>query len=70
MKAHANAALGPAGRRALVQAIEGGMTAPATAHRWWHRRLAATPAELETGSWLLDRPSRPRRSCRIRRSQR
>jgi len=57
-----------------VQAIEGGMTqkaaaaafcvAPATAHRWWHRRLAATPAELETGSWLLDRPSRPRRSPR------
>jgi hypothetical protein len=42
MKVHANAALGPAGRLALVQAIESGMTqkaaaaafcvAPATAH--------------------------------------
>ena len=52
MKVHANAALGPAGRLALVQAIESGMTqkaaaaafcvAPATAHRWWHRwRLAS-----------------------------
>ena len=40
MKVHANAALGPAGRLALVQAIESGMT-QATAHRWWHRwRLA------------------------------
>jgi leucine-zipper of insertion element IS481 len=48
MKVHANAALGPAGRLALVEAIESGMTlraaaaalnvAPATAHRWWHRR--------------------------------
>ena len=47
MKVHANAVLGPAGRHALVQAIESGMTqkaaaaafcvAPATAHRWWHR---------------------------------
>ena len=75
MKVHANAVLGPAGRLALVQAIEGGMTqkaaaaafcvAPATAHRWWHRRLAATKAELESGSWLFDRPSRPRRSPRL-----
>jgi transposase InsO family protein len=75
MKVHANAALGPAGRLALVRAIEGGMTqkaaaavfcvAPATAHRWWHRRLAATEAELESGSWLFDRPSRPGRSPRL-----
>ena len=52
MKVHGNAALGPAGRLALVKAIESGMTlraaaaalnvAPATAHRWWHRwRLAS-----------------------------
>ena len=51
MKVHANAALGPAGRIALVEAIESGMTlraaaaalnvAPATAHRWWHRRQKA-----------------------------
>jgi hypothetical protein len=34
MKVHANAALGPAGRLALIRAIESGMT-PATAHRWW-----------------------------------
>jgi transposase InsO family protein len=75
MKVHANAALGPAGRLALVRAIEGGMTqkaaaaafcvSPATAHRWWHRRRAATPAELESGSWLFDRPSRPRCSPRL-----
>jgi transposase InsO family protein len=75
MEVHANAALGPAGRLALVNAIESGMSqkaaaaafcvAPATAHRWWHRRLAATPAELESGSWLLDRRSRPSRSPRL-----
>ena len=44
---HRNAKLGLAGRLALVQAIEGGMSmraaaaafsvSPATAHRWWHR---------------------------------
>jgi transposase len=71
MKVHANAALGPAGRLALVRAIEGGMAqkaaaaafcvAPATAHRW----LAATPGERESGSWLFDRPSTPRRSPRL-----
>jgi transposase InsO family protein len=75
MKVHANAALGPAGRLALVKAIESGVTqkaaaaafcvAPATAHRWWHRRLAATAEELKSGSWLLDRPCRPKRSPRL-----
>jgi len=75
MKVHANAALGPAGRLALVKAIESGMTqkaaaaafcvAPATAHRWWHRRAAATDQELHSESWLLDRSSRPRRSPRM-----
>jgi len=74
MKVHANAALGPAGRLALVEAIESGMTlraaaaalnvAPATAHRWWHRRLAATSTERESGAWLRDRSSRPRRQPR------
>ena len=74
MKVHANAALGPAGRRALVEAIESGMTlraaaaalnvSPATAHRWWHRWRSATAEELETGAWLLDRPSCPKRSPR------
>jgi transposase InsO family protein len=71
MKVHANAALGPAGRLALVRAIESGMTqraaaaafcvAPATAHRWWHRWLAATAEERRDGSWSVDRSSRPRR---------
>jgi transposase InsO family protein len=74
MKVHANAALGPAGRLALVEAVESGMTlraaaaalnvAPATAHRWWHRwRLAGEVARRE-GSWLQDRSSRPHRQPR------
>jgi transposase InsO family protein len=75
MKVHANAALGPAGRLALVEAIESGMTqkaaaaafcvAPATAHRWWHRRLEAGAEELRSGRWVLDRSSRPHRSPRL-----
>jgi transposase InsO family protein len=75
MKVHGNAALGPAGRLALVQAIEAGMTqkaaaaafcvSPATAHRWWHRRLQASTEELRSRSWLLDRSSRPHRSPRM-----
>jgi transposase InsO family protein len=78
MQLHANAKLGPAGRLALVKAIEGGMTqkaaaaafcvAPATAHRWWHRFQCAGAEELEHGSWLLDRSSRPR-NCPRRLSQ-
>jgi transposase InsO family protein len=74
MKVHANAALGPAGRLALCEAIESGMTlraaaaalsvSPATAHRWWHRRRAASEEELERGSWLCDRSSRPHRTPR------
>ena len=69
MDIHRNAALGPAGRLALVQAIESGMTlraaaaalnvAPATAHRWWHRWLDADEPERHSGSWLGDRPSTP-----------
>jgi len=69
MKVHANAALGPAGRLALCQMIESGVTlraaaaalnvAPATAHRWWHRWLAADEAQRSSGSWLRDRSSRP-----------
>jgi hypothetical protein len=71
MKVHANAVLGPAGRLALVEAIESGMTqkaaaaafcvAPATAHRWWHRRLDASAEEVRSGHWMLDRSSRPHR---------
>ena len=39
--------------------------APATAHRWWHRRLDASAEELASGAWLFDRSSRPRRSPRL-----
>jgi transposase InsO family protein len=75
MIVHGNAKLGPAGRFALTQAIAEGMTqkaaaaafcvAPATAHRWWHRRLAATAEEVRSGVWALDRSSRPHRSPRL-----
>jgi transposase InsO family protein len=74
MKVHGNAALGPAGRLALAQAIESGMTlraaaaalnvAPATAHRWWHRYRLAGEAERRSGSWLCDRPCTPHRQPR------
>lgn len=74
MKVHANAALGPAGRLALVRAVESGMTfraaaaalnvAPATAHRWWRRWRCASEQERRTGAWLCDRSSRPRRQPR------
>ena len=60
MKTHPRAKLGPAGRLALTDAIASGMTyrtagaafcvSPATAHRWWHRRLAASRAELPSGA--------------------
>ena len=33
--------------------------APATAHRWWHRRQAASAEELRSGAWVRDRSSRP-----------
>jgi len=69
MKVHANAALGPAGRLALCRLVDEGKTlraaaaalnvSPATAHRWWHRRQAASPEELASGAWLRDRSARP-----------
>jgi transposase InsO family protein len=74
MSFHRNAKLGLAGRYALVCAIEGGMTlkaaaaafsvSPATAHRWWHRWLAAGEEARRTLSCLFDRSSRPHRSPR------
>jgi len=70
MKVHGNAALGPAGRLALAEAIESGMTqkaaaaafcvAPATAHRW----RGASEEERRSGAWLRDRPCAPRRQPR------
>jgi transposase-like protein len=72
MQLHANARLGPAGRLALVQAIEQGRTlraaaaalgvAPATAHRWWHRYRAATQEERASWACSADRSSRPHTS--------
>jgi transposase len=70
MGIHANAKLGPAGRRELARLIvEDGLSereaaqrlavSPATAHRWKRRRVQATEDELQTGAWALDRPSRP-----------
>lgn len=74
MSFHRNAKLGLSGRFALVQAIAAGMTfkaaaaafrvSPATAHRWWHRWLAASADERCTRACLFDRSSRPRSSPR------
>jgi transposase InsO family protein len=74
MYLHANAKLGLAGRVALVRAVEQGLSlraaaaafgvSPATAHRWWHRWIAAGEDARRTSSCLFDRSSRPRRSPR------
>lgn len=74
MRFHRNAKLGLAGRFALVQAIEEGMSlkaaaaassvSPATAHRWWHRWSEAGEDARRTLRCLHDRSSRPRRSPR------
>src|SRR5579864_8544402 len=70
MNLHANAKLGLAGRRRLVEAIDAGMTlrqaaacfsvSPATAHRWWHRWRDGDRSQ----DALLDRSSRPHRQPR------
>jgi transposase InsO family protein len=75
MRVHANAKLGPAGRRQLVSLIQGGMSlraaaaassvSPCTAHRWWHRWLGASEHARASGSWLQDRSSRPHRQPRL-----
>ena len=75
MSIHANARLGPAGRRELVRLmIDVGMTerqaaaclstSNCTAHRWKRRWLEASAEERATGVWALDRSSRPHRSPR------
>ena len=63
MNLHANAKLGLAGRRRLVEAIDAGMTlrqaaacfsvSPATVHRWWHRWVAAgrVAASADSGNF-------------------
>jgi transposase InsO family protein len=75
MPLHPNAKLGPAGRCAVVRAIESGASfrtaaarfgvAPATAHRWWHRWLAADASARASAAWCADRTSRPRTSPRM-----
>src|SRR5215203_6000478 len=75
MGVHPRAKLGPAGRLALTDAIASGMSqrraarcfgvSPATANRWWHRRLAASPEEVVSRGWVFDRSSRPRSSPRL-----
>src|SRR5438552_18148629 len=74
MRLHRNAKLGLAGRLALVQAIERGMSmkaaaaafsvSPATADRWWHRWREASGQARSSLGCLLDRSSRPHRSPR------
>ena len=75
MQIHGSAKLGPAGRLALCEAIEGGMTfrqaaaklnvSPATAHRWWRRYQVASLAERHSLTWAADRSSRPHHSPRL-----
>jgi transposase InsO family protein len=73
--AHANARLGPAGRRELVRLmIDEGMperraaarlsVSSCTAHRWKQRWLAASESERSSGGWAVDGSSRPHRSPR------
>jgi transposase InsO family protein len=74
MGVHANAKLGPAGRRELVRLIREGSTerqaaaclsvAPATAHRWSVREREASCEQRASGAWALDRSSRPHRCAR------
>jgi transposase InsO family protein len=74
MGQHVRAALGPAGRVALVELVNQGSSfrqaaaclnvAPATAHRWWWRWREASTSDRASGRWALDRSSRPHRSPR------
>jgi transposase InsO family protein len=74
MGVHANAKLGPAGRRELVRLIREGASerqaaawlsvAPATAHHWSVREREASEADRLSGAWALDGSSRPHRSPR------
>jgi transposase InsO family protein len=71
--AHANARLGPAGRRQLVhficelgyperRAAESFGVSRCTAHRWKRRWIEASEQQRSSGAWALDRSSRPHRS--------
>ena len=75
MRLHRNAKLGLAGRFALVQACEQGLSmrevairfsvSPATVCRWDQRWRQASEQERSTLACLLDRPSRPRHMPRL-----
>jgi transposase len=75
MNVHGNAKLGPAGRRALVGAVERGASmreaaarfgvSPATAHRWWTRWRQASEPQRCSLVCLADRSSRPHQSPRV-----
>ena len=75
MGVHANAKLGPAGRRELVRLIREGAPerqaaacrlAAITADRWSVREREASCEQRASGAWALDRSSRPR--CCARRT--
>src|SRR4051794_39326975 len=69
MGQHVRAALGPAGRVALVELVNSGSTfrragacrtvAPAPAPGWWGRWRQASPADRSSARWAFDRSSRP-----------
>src|SRR4051794_31643230 len=69
MGQHVRAALGPAGRVALVELVNSGSTfrragacrtvAPAPARGWWWRWRQASPADRSSARWAFDRSSRP-----------
>jgi len=75
MRLHRNAKLGLAGRFALVQACEQGLSmrevamrfsvSPATVCRWDRRWRRASEQERSTLACLLDRSSRPKRMPRL-----
>ena len=75
MQIHGRAKLGPAGRLALCELVESGVTlraaaaalsvSPATVHRWWRRYVAASSEERRSMVWAHDRSSRPHRSPRL-----
>jgi transposase InsO family protein len=73
--AHANARLGPAGRRELVRLMIMGelserqaaaclSVSRCTAHRWKRRWLGASEQDRRSLAWAVDRSSRPHRSPR------
>ena len=75
MQIHSRAKLGPAGRLALCELVDSGVTlraaaaalsvSPATVHRWWRRSVAASTEERRSMVWAHDRWSRPHRSPRL-----